>query len=59
FANLNTVTEPDKTTFAYLHPAAGGGLRIKFNKNSGTNIGIDYGFSKGYRALYISLGEVF
>ncbi|MFT3936462.1 MAG: hypothetical protein QM726_22735 [Chitinophagaceae bacterium] len=59
FANLNSVTQPDKTQFAYLHPAAGGGLRIKFNKKSGTNICIDYGFSKGYKALYISLGEAF
>jgi len=59
FGNLNTVTEPDKTKFAYIHPAAGAGLRIKFNKNSGTNIGIDVGFSKGYQALYISLGEAF
>jgi len=59
FANLNTVTEQHTTQFAYLHPAAGAGLRIKFNKNSGTNIGIDYGFSKGFGALYISLGEAF
>jgi len=59
FANLNTVTEPDTHRFAYLHPAAGPGLRIKFNKHSGTNIGIDYGWSKGYHALYINLGETF
>jgi len=59
FANLNTVTEQDTRKFSYLHPAAGAGLRIKFNRSSGTNIGIDYGFSKGYRALYISLGEAF
>jgi len=60
FANLNTVTEPqDRRKFAYLHPAAGAGLRIKFNKNSGTNIGIDFGFSKGYKAIYIGLGEAF
>jgi outer membrane protein assembly factor BamA len=59
FANLNTVTERDKPHFAYLHPAAGAGLRIKFNKNSGTNMGFDYGISKGHKALYISLGEAF
>ena len=59
FANLNTVTEPETSQFAYLHPAAGAGLRIKFNKNSGTNIGIDFGASKGYSSVYISLGEVF
>ena len=59
FANLNTVTEPETSQFSYLHPAAGAGLRIKFNKNSGTNIGIDFGASKGYNSVYISLGEVF
>ena len=59
FANLNTVSEPDTHRFAYLHPAAGPGLRIKFNKHSGSNIGIDYGWSKGYHALYINLGETF
>lgn len=59
FANLNAVTEQDKRQFAYLHPAAGAGMRIKFNKNSGTNMGIDYGISKGYKSVYISLGEAF
>ena len=59
FANLSVVTEPDTHNFSYPHPAAGAGLRIKFNKNSGTNIGIDYGFSKGFQAIYFSLGEAF
>ncbi len=59
FANLNSVAEPGTHQFSYLHPAAGTGLRIKFNKNSGTNIGVDFGFSKGYQAIYISLGEAF
>ncbi|MEP6746176.1 MAG: hypothetical protein ABJB86_00545 [Bacteroidota bacterium] len=59
FANLNAVTEPDTHRFSYPHPAAGAGLRIKFNKNSGTNIGIDYGFSEGFHAIYFSLGEAF
>jgi outer membrane protein assembly factor BamA len=59
FANLNSVAEPGTHRFSYLHPAAGTGLRIKFNKNSGTNIGVDFGVSKGYKAIYISLGEAF
>jgi Omp85 superfamily domain len=59
FANLNTVTEPHTSNFAYLHPAGGPGLRIKFNKHSGTNVGIDYGVSKGYNAVYFNLGETF
>ncbi|MHA4810088.1 BamA/TamA family outer membrane protein [Flavitalea flava] len=59
FAELVSATEPNTKQFAYWHPAAGGGLRIKFNKKSGTNIALDYGFSKGYGALNISLGEAF
>ncbi|HXB93113.1 MAG TPA: hypothetical protein VNU72_12515 [Puia sp.] len=59
FANLNSVSEPDTHRFTYIHPAAGPGLRIKFNKHNGSNIGIDYGFSKGYNAVYVNLGETF
>lgn len=59
FANMNTVTEPQTRDFAYLHLAAGGGLRIKFNKHSGTNVCIDFGASKGYYAFYLNLGEAF
>jgi len=59
FANMNSVTEPRTNNFAYLHAAAGAGLRIKFNKHSGTNFGTDFAASKGYWALYFSLGEAF
>ena len=59
FANFNTVTEPGTHQFAYIHPAAGSGLRIKFNKHSGSNIGIDFGASKGYYSFYVNLGETF
>lgn len=59
FANINSVTEKNSNRYAYLHLAAGAGLRIKFNKSSATNIGIDYGFSKNYSGLYINLGETF
>jgi len=59
FANMNAVTEPLTNNFAYLHAAAGAGLRIKFNKHSGTNFGLDFAASKGYWALYFSLGEAF
>jgi len=59
FLNLNTVTEPGTHQFSYIHPAGGPGLRIKFNKHSGSNIGIDFGFSKGYYSFYINLGETF
>jgi outer membrane protein assembly factor BamA len=59
FANANSVTEPNTDNFMYVHPAAGAGLRIKFNKRSGTNIAIDCGLSKHYTGVYINLGETF
>jgi outer membrane protein assembly factor BamA len=58
FTNINTVSG-SKSLFKLWNPAAGCGLRIKFNKNSGTNIGIDYGFSRGYQTVMLSLGEAF
>ena len=59
FSNVNAVTEPSTDRFSYLHLAAGAGLRVKFNKYSGTNITLDVAHSKGRTAFYIGLGEVF
>jgi len=59
FSNVNAVTEPGTRQFAHINPAIGTGLRVKFNKNSGTNIGIDFGISKGYKGVYFNLGEAF
>ena len=58
FANSNTVSGSG-SLFTTWHPAAGAGLRIKFNKASNTNVGIDYGFSKGFKSLSFNLGEAF
>lgn len=58
FVNANSVSGP-AVLFSSWHPAEGGGLRIKFNKGSNTNIGIDYGMSKGYRSIMFKLGEAF
>jgi hypothetical protein len=59
FANFNSVSEPGMEQFSHLHAAGGGGLRIKFNKRSKTNIAIDYGRSKGYSGVTVNLGETF
>ena len=59
FANVNAVTEPDTYKFTYWHPAAGTGLRFKFNKKSGTNISLDYGVSRNYSSINLNLGETF
>lgn len=58
FTDINTVSGSG-TLFTSWHPAAGTGLRLKFNKASRTNIGLDFGFSKGYSALILNLGEAF
>ncbi|NCI49494.1 BamA/TamA family outer membrane protein [Sediminibacterium roseum] len=58
FANVNSVTDLNNR-FTGINPAGGAGLRIKFNKKSRTNIGIDYGFSKDYRSIILNLGEAF
>jgi hypothetical protein len=62
FANMNSVSQPlsnDYNEYERWHLAAGGGLRIKFNKRSKTNIAIDYGRSKGYGGFALNLGETF
>ncbi|MDM8177344.1 BamA/TamA family outer membrane protein [Olivibacter sp. LS-1] len=59
FTNANTVSGPNSNIFKDWNQAYGGGLRIKFNKGSGTNIAIDYGRSKGFSGFQIGLDEVF
>lgn len=59
FANYNFITGPGNNHYSGPHPAAGAGLRLKFNKRSNTNIAIDYGISKGNSGIYFNLGEAF
>ncbi|GAB2686936.1 hypothetical protein GCM10027037_06260 [Mucilaginibacter koreensis] len=59
FANANSVTEPVTGQYKYVHPAAGAGLRIKFNKGSNTNIGFDFARSRNNSAFNLSIGEAF
>jgi hypothetical protein len=59
FANINSASQPNSRRFKYWNPAGGGGLRIKFNKKSDTNIGVDYGWSRDYSAIMLNLGESF
>ena len=58
FANANSVSGSGSFLTSW-HPAVGTGLRVKFNKASNTNIGIDYGVSKGYQSIFLNLGEAF
>lgn len=60
FGNAQSVTNWPDNTFTDIYPAVGAGLRIKLNKDSGTNLSIDYGIGiKGSKGLFINLGEVF
>jgi hypothetical protein len=59
FANVHSASEATSRRFSNLNPAAGTGLRIKFNKKSNTNVCIDYGISKGYSDINLALGEAF
>ena len=59
FANVNSVAQQQSNRFEYWNPAAGGGLRIKFNKKSDTNICVDYGVSKDFSTFVVGLGEAF
>ncbi len=59
FTNVNSASQPKTNRFVYWNPAGGTGLRIKFNKKSDTNICIDYGVSKNYSDVILSLGEAF
>jgi hypothetical protein len=60
FANAQSFSNWPTAKFSSVAPAAGLGIRIKVNKQSRTNIAIDYGFGlKNSRGLFVNLGEVF
>jgi hypothetical protein len=60
FANGESFAEYPNNAFERIAPAAGGGIRIKINKHSNSNICIDYGVGTGgSRGFFVNLGEVF
>ncbi|HXB30748.1 MAG TPA: hypothetical protein VNW49_13060 [Puia sp.] len=60
FANAESLSEMTTDKFQVISPAAGLGLRFKFNKFSNTNVCIDYAIgTNGSRGFYGNLGEVF
>ncbi len=60
FANAQSFTDWPSNSFKSIAPAAGLGIRTKFNKYSRTNIAIDYGFGQnGSQGVFVNLGEVF
>jgi hypothetical protein len=60
FANTQAFSDWPSSQFNKLQPAAGAGLRVKLNKNSKTNLDIDYGFgTSASHGLFVNIGEVF
>ncbi|MBS1979972.1 MAG: BamA/TamA family outer membrane protein [Bacteroidetes bacterium] len=60
FANAQSVSDWPSNSFKTIAPAAGFGIRLKFNKYSRTNVAIDYGFGQqGSQGIFVNLGEVF
>ncbi len=60
FINSSIVTAPNTNEFSKVIYGTGFGLRIKINKESDTNLAIDYGFgAEGSRGFFFNLNEVF
>jgi hypothetical protein len=59
FANLQSLSELNTNQFQGINPGAGFGARIKFNKESKTNITLDFGFGQNSFGFYIGLGEFY
>lgn len=60
FANAQTFSGEQGSSFQSIQPGFGTGLRIKINKQSNTNLAIDYGFGmQGSKGLFIAVGEYF
>lgn len=60
FTNAQSSSELNSNKLEVISPAAGIGLRIKFNKFSNTNVCVDYGVGKGgSRRFFGNLGEIF
>jgi len=60
FSNFQSFSEFKTNRFVKIAPAAGAGLRVKINKESNTNVGIDYGWGiYNSHGLFVNLGEYF
>jgi hypothetical protein len=59
FASVNSVSSTSTLLFTTWRPAAGTGLRIKFNKTTNTNMALDFAISKNYYGFQLNLGEAF
>ena len=55
-----TSASPDDGVFEAVDPAYGGGIRLKFNKRTKTNLAVDFGSApRGKTRLFLGLQETF
>jgi hypothetical protein len=60
FGNIQSFSRSISTQLHVFAPGYGAGLRIKLNKNSKTNLCVDYGIgNQGSKGIFLNLGEVF
>jgi hypothetical protein len=60
FVNGVSTADPDTGIFTRLDFGAGVGLRIKFNKDTDTNLSLDYGWGRrDSQGLFLGMTEVF
>jgi hypothetical protein len=59
FVNGESFSEPANKGFRYVKPAAGFGVRLKFNKFSDSNLTSDLAFGKGSVVWFVGLNEAF
>lgn len=60
FGNIQTFSDQLKNQFNKLIPGYGTGIRIKMNKYSRSNLGLDFAWGADHsRGLFVNLGEVF
>jgi len=60
FANAASFSDWPSNQFNGIIPGGGGGLRVKINRHSETNVALDYGFGiEGSRGFFFNVGEVF
>jgi hypothetical protein len=60
FLNSTVTTDPDSEVFGRADFGGGGGIRLKFNKNSNTNLAVDFGWGhEGSKGVFFGMSEVF
>jgi len=62
FANVTTTSQPGSggvKLFDYMAPGYGFGLRLMVDKNSRTNLQVDFGFGKKSAGIYFGASETF